>query len=248
MINKVKENLPVELYTDIFKYLNFDELSNDDIKYISPTDLRTILYSVPLIKILDRNDLFLIKRYITFFYIRSFYISKVERLNNYELFYFKDYKKIIDYNIFEYLLSKFNLTDQLILINKYDLTIYPEYFLNSKYKYIYFEYYKLPESLLKQYISNPLWGGDYKNSYKGQMIKHQKLSEDLIRLLLPLDKKDWNIVSSSQKLSENFIRENIININLLAISCCQKLSMEFINEFKSILNVDKMKYHQKSLH
>ena len=155
-------NLPIELYTCIFKYLSFDELSNNDIKYISPIHLQLILYSVPFNKILDRNDLFLVKKYMTFFYNKSLFSLKnrlyVKRLNNYELFNINKYKEIIDYKIFDYLLSVFNLSDQIMLINKYDLTIYPAYFLNSEYKYIYLEYYKLPESVLKHYILNPLWG------------------------------------------------------------------------------------------
>jgi len=46
------------------------------------------------------------------------------------------------------------------------------------------------------------------------------------------DKVNWNYISASQKLSENFIREFKSNVEWYRISQYQKLSEDFIREFK----------------
>ena len=46
----------------------------------------------------------------------------------------------------------------------------------------------------------------------------------------------WKLISINQKLSENFIREFKDNIDWNSISQYQKLSEDFIREFKNKIN------------
>ena len=64
----------------------------------------------------------------------------------------------------------------------------------------------------------------------GDISSSQKLSEDFIREFK--DKVDWGDISSSQKLSEDFIREFKDKVDWRYISFSQKLSEDFIREFK----------------
>ena len=71
----------------------------------------------------------------------------------------------------------------------------------------------------------------------------QKLSESFIREFK--DKVDWDRISYSQKLSENFIREFKDKVEWENISSSQKLSENFIREFKDKVEWDYISYSQK---
>jgi len=74
-----------------------------------------------------------------------------------------------------------------------------------------------------------------KNSIDWKNISaHQKLSEDFIRE--NVDKVNWNYISAYQKLSEDFIRENQDKVDWDYISKNQKLSEDFIREFQDKVN------------
>jgi hypothetical protein len=57
--------------------------------------------------------------------------------------------------------------------------------------------------------------------------------------------EDWNRISQSQKLSEEFIRENSEKVNWNWISIYQKLSEEFIRENSEKVNWDWISQYQK---
>ena len=69
------------------------------------------------------------------------------------------------------------------------------------------------------------------------------LSEEFIRE--NSDKACWICISRFQKLSEEFIRENVNKVSWVYISHYQKLSEEFIREFSDKVNWRLISYHQK---
>ena len=88
-------------------------------------------------------------------------------------------------------------------------------------------------------------------NYKGLITKkqwedissHQKLSESFIREFQ--DKVDWDWISSYQKLSESFIREFKDKVSWFYIPVCQKLSESFICEFQNKVDWGWISKHQK---
>ena len=88
-------------------------------------------------------------------------------------------------------------------------------------------------------------------NYKGLIAKKQwedisscqKLSESFIREFQ--DKVDWDWISSYQKLSESFIREFKDKVSWCWISMCQKLSEPFIREFQDKINWCQISEYQK---
>ena len=87
--------------------------------------------------------------------------------------------------------------------------------------------------------------------YKGLITKkqwedissHQKLSESFIREFQ--DKIDWEWISIYQNLSEDFIREFQHKVNWYWISIYQNLSENFIREFQDKVNWYRISVHQK---
>jgi hypothetical protein len=73
----------------------------------------------------------------------------------------------------------------------------------------------------------------------------QKLSENFIREFK--DTIDWYNISEYQKLSESFIIEFQHKVNWLNISICQKLSENFIKEFKDKVNIELYKKVNKTI-
>jgi phosphoribosylanthranilate isomerase len=77
----------------------------------------------------------------------------------------------------------------------------------------------------------------------GCISSSQKLSEEFIREFK--DKVDWDWISTYQKLSEEFIKEFKDEVNWHHISAHQKLSEEFIREFKDKVYWDCISRDQK---
>ena len=68
------------------------------------------------------------------------------------------------------------------------------------------------------------------------MDRLEFLNKELGTDLISINGIDWNNISSSQILSENFIREFQNEVNWDYISRCQKLSENFIREFQNKVN------------
>lgn len=88
-----------------------------------------------------------------------------------------------------------------------------------------------------------------KNIY---MLQNEPISEDLLKMFKYKYKKDyWEILTKNQKLSENFIKENInqfrSNYYFANISGYQSLSENFIKEFKDdeLINWEYISRYQK---
>ena len=81
---------------------------------------------------------------------------------------------------------------------------------------------------------------EFKNKIKWGLISSwQKLSEDFIREFK--DKVNWYSISSDQTLSEDFIREFKDYVIWYEVSRYQVFSNEFYQEFKDKINIDYLK-------
>jgi hypothetical protein len=68
------------------------------------------------------------------------------------------------------------------------------------------------------------------------VLDYHNFSEDFLRKLIDDSFCDWLSLSSSQKLSESFIRDFEDKVDWKHISYCQMLSEDFIREFKDRVN------------
>jgi hypothetical protein len=83
----------------------------------------------------------------------------------------------------------------------------------------------------------------FKNKVNWDDISYsQKLSEEFIREFE--NKVNWNYISYSQKLSEAFIREFENKVDWIYISINQKLSESFIREFENKVNWECISSYQ----
>jgi hypothetical protein len=75
---------------------------------------------------------------------------------------------------------------------------------------------------------------------------YKKYSEEEIRKVInKLDYYDWYYISINQKLSENFIREFKNKINWINISRYQKLSEDFIRDFQDKIDWLNIRYNEE---
>ena len=80
-------------------------------------------------------------------------------------------------------------------------------------------------------------------SFWKHISSSQELSEDFIREFQ--DRVDWTLISKHQKLSEEFIREFQDRVDWEKISRYQRLSEKFIGEFKDKVDWEKISWNQK---
>jgi len=94
-------------------------------------------------------------------------------------------------------------------------------------------------------VPDGLKGQYHLRAFWTNLATTQKLSEDFMREFQ--NKLPWYLISSCQKLSEDFIREFQDKVDWETISFRQELSEEFILEFKDKLDLQLVKDYQVNI-